>query len=376
MGGYGSEDLKSCLERYSRASWEIVPLLFAEAERTERATPRKRRRVREEGRVPVSRELNMAVTFLIFAIALKTFGSQGILHIAQDVNTFLSFPSFEKAEDLSGVLGYFKDVLLMLGGLMSLTMATGVLVGAIQTRFLFAPKTLKPDLNRINPVEGFKRLFSLRSVVELLKAVMKVGVISIIVYQVLKDRWYEMALLSEMDVEDAFLNLWDVASEVFLKSGIALLALAVFDYIYQRWDYEKSIRMTKQEVKDELKEVEGNPEVKRRQRQMMYDILRRRMMEEVPKADVVITNPTHFAVALKYNPDTMNAPTVVAKGVDHLALKIIEIAKENGVAIVRNPSLARTLYYRVEIGEEIPTEFYKIVAEILVYVYTRKGVRI
>lgn len=315
----------------------------------------------------------MAITFLIFAVVLKIFGPQGIASIVRDVSAFLSL---EETEDLLSALGYFKDILLMIGALMLFTMAAGILVGAIQTRFLLAFKTLRPDLNRINPVEGFKRLFSLRSVVELLKAVMKVVVIGVVVYQVLKDRWYEMVLLSDMELEDTFLNLWDVASEVSLKSGIALLALAVFDYAYQRWDYEKSIRMTKQEVKDEFKEVEGNPEVKRRQRQMMYDILRRRMMEEVPKADVVITNPTHFAVALKYDPDTMNAPTVVAKGVDHLALKIIEIARENGVAIVRNPSLARTLYYRVEIGEEIPVEFYRIVAEVLVYVYTRKGVRI
>ncbi|ABQ46047.1 flagellar biosynthetic protein FlhB [Thermotoga petrophila RKU-10] len=374
MGGSGSEDFSAQLERYSGTSWEIELLLFAEAERTERATPRKRRRVREEGRAPVSRELNMAVTFLVFALALKIFGYQGVERITEDVQAFLSF---EETEDLLvNAVNTFKDVLLIIGAFVVFSMVAGVMIGALQTRFLFAPKALKPDLNRINPIEGFKRLFSLRSLVELLKSVLKVAIVGIVVYQVLKNRWDEMILLTEMNVNDAFANFWDIASEITLKSGMVLLALAVFDYFYQRWEFEKSIRMTKQEVKDELKEVEGNPEIKRRQRQMMYDILRRRMMEEVPKADVVITNPTHFAVALKYDPDTMNAPVVVAKGVDHLALKIIEIAKENDVPVLRNPSLARALYYKTEIGEEIPVEFYRIVAEVLVYVYTKKGVRI
>jgi flagellar biosynthetic protein FlhB len=374
MGGSGSEDFSAQLERYSGTSWEIELLLFAEAERTERATPRKRRRVREEGRAPVSRELNMAVTFLVLALALKIFGYQGVERITEDVQAFLSF---EETEDLLvNAVNTFKDVLLIIGAFVVFSMVAGVMIGALQTRFLFAPKALKPDLNRINPIEGFKRLFSLRSLVELLKSVLKVAIVGIVVYQVLKNRWDEMILLTEMNVNDAFANFWDIASEITLKSGMVLLALAVFDYFYQRWEFEKSIRMTKQEVKDELKEVEGNPEIKRRQRQMMYDILRRRMMEEVPKADVVITNPTHFAVALKYDPDTMNAPVVVAKGVDHLALKIIEIAKENDVPVLRNPSLARALYYKTEIGEEIPVEFYRIVAEVLVYVYTKKGVRI
>lgn len=316
----------------------------------------------------------MAVTFLVLALALKIFGYQGVERITEDVQAFLSF---EETEDLLvNAVNTFKDVLLIIGAFVVFSMVAGVMIGALQTRFLFAPKALKPDLNRINPIEGFKRLFSLRSLVELLKSVLKVAIVGIVVYQVLKNRWDEMILLTEMNVNDAFANFWDIASEITLKSGMVLLALAVFDYFYQRWEFEKSIRMTKQEVKDELKEVEGNPEIKRRQRQMMYDILRRRMMEEVPKADVVITNPTHFAVALKYDPDTMNAPVVVAKGVDHLALKIIEIAKENDVPVLRNPSLARALYYKTEIGEEIPVEFYRIVAEVLVYVYTKKGVRI
>ena len=316
----------------------------------------------------------MAVTFLVFALELKIFGYQGVERITEDVQAFLSF---EETEDLLvNAVNTFKDVLLIIGAFVVFSMVAGVMIGALQTRFLFAPKALKPDLNRINPIEGFKRLFSLRSLVELLKSVLKVAIVGIVVYQVLKNRWDEMILLTEMNVNDAFANFWDIASEITLKSGMVLLALAVFDYFYQRWEFEKSIRMTKQEMKDELKEVEGNPEIKRRQRQMMYDILRRRMMEEVPKADVVITNPTHFAVALKYDPDTMNAPVVVAKGVDHLALKIIEIAKENDVPVLRNPSLARALYYKTEIGEEIPVEFYRIVAEVLVYVYTKKGVRI
>jgi len=313
----------------------------------------------------------MAIVLLLFVVTLGMVGERLLFDLSERLSVFFSLEDYG---DLSMLLaGSLKGILLLLSGLLVIAAVVGVLVGALQTGFLFAPKALKLDFGRLNPVEGFKRMFSLRSIVELLKATLKVGVVGFVAYQVLKDRWKDLVRYSDMEVTEAFSDLWKLLYDISLRCGIALLVLAIFDYFYQRWEYEKNIRMTRQELKDELKEVEGNPEVRRRQRRMMYDILRRRMMEEVPKADVVITNPTHFAVALKYDPDTMSAPTVVAKGVDHIALKIIELAREHGVPIFRNPELARELYYKVNIGEEIPIEFYRIVAEILVRVYSKKG---
>ncbi len=260
--------------------------------------------------------------------------------------------------------------MLLVGGAVLGAMAVGVLIGLFQTRFLISFKAIRFDLNRINPVQGFKRLFSLRSVFELLKALIKVVIVGYIGYSAFKGEWKKMLDYPMMFPQDAAAHMVGVIFSIVIKSGIALLALAIFDYFFQRWEYEKSLRMTKQEVKEEMKDIEGNPEVKRRQRQMMMEILRSRMMQEVPKATVVITNPTHVAVAVKYDREEDEVPTVVAKGKDKLAEKIKEIAREYNIPIVRNPPLAWELYERVELGEEIPPDLYRAVAEVLVYIYS------
>ncbi len=315
----------------------------------------------------------MAAAFLFMTMALMIFGKSLVGYIEAAWENFFSLRNFDDMtwnSLLSRTIGDFKGAALLVGGAVLGAMAIGVLVGLFQTKFLISFKAIKFDLNRINPVQGFKRLFSLRSVFELLKALIKVVIVGYIGYSAFRGEWKKMLSYPMMFPQDAAAHMVSVIFNVVIRSGIALLALAIFDYFFQKWEYEKSLRMTKQEVKEEMKDIEGNPEIKRRQRQMMMEILRSRMMQEVPKATVVITNPTHVAVAIKYDREEDEVPTVVAKGKDKVAEKIKEIAREYNIPIVRNPPLAWELYERVELGEEIPPDLYRAVAEVLVYVYS------
>ena len=192
-------------------------------------------------------------------------------------------------------------------------------------------------------------------------------------YLVIKSNWNDLLLVTSIDPYNGSILIWNITFELMIKCGIALFIVSIADYFYSRYEYEKNIRMTKQEVKEEFKEIEGNPEIKKKQRQIMMQYSMQRMMQEVPEATVVVTNPTHFAVAIKYDVDEMEVPIVIAKGVDNLAQKIKEVARENRVPIVRNPPLARELYFNVEIGDEIPQKLYRAVAEVLAYVYSLKG---
>ena len=319
----------------------------------------------------------MAVSFLFMASALMILGGRLFQGIESAWETFFSLDGFDELGRTSLVhlvIQRFRDSAILVGGIVLGAMGVGVLTGAMQTRFLVAFKAIKFDLSRINPVQGFKRLFSLRSLFELLKALIKVGIVGYVGYAAFKEKWGEMLEYPMMFPADSFSHMLDVLSSVVIKVGIALLALAVFDYFFQRWEYEKSLMMTKQEVKEEMKDIEGNPEVKRRQRQMMMEILRSRMIQEVPKATVVVTNPTHIAVAIKYDREEDEVPIVVAKGKNEIAEKIKEVAREYNIPIVRNPPLAWELYERVELGEEIPPDLYRAVAEVLVYVYSLREV--
>ena len=246
----------------------------------------------------------------------------------------------------------------------------------LQTRFLIAPKALKIDFSRLNPVEGLRRMFSLRSVMEFLKNILKIAFIGVIAFSFLRSEWDNFFLMPFLSLEESTKRMLYDIFQIALRCGVALLAIGVFDYFYQRWEFERSIKMTKQEVKEEYKEVEGNPEIKRRQRQVMTEIMRRRMLQEVPEATVVITNPEHIAVALKYDIDEMEAPVVVAKGAGEIAQKIKQIARENDVPIIENPPLARAIYKMSEIGDEIPMELYRAVAEVIAQVYRMKRVEV
>ncbi|KAF2957617.1 flagellar biosynthetic protein FlhB [Thermotoga sp. Ku-13t] len=344
--------------------------LFADPDRTEKPTPRRRRKAREEGQVAVSRELNMAVGFLAATIALKLLLPQLSRTLMNASVPFFSLEPVDEETLSSFVFHLFRDPLVLLILLMSIVALVSIIVGALQTKFLFSFKPLKFDLNRINPIDGLKRMFSLRNLFELFKTIVKLAIVGYVSYSLIKQRYSELPRLSDVEPHASVWYLADLVSTLMLRCAIAMLVLALVDYLFQRWEFEKSLRMTRQELKEEFKEVEGNPEVKRRQREIMMRLARSRMLQKVPEADVVITNPTHVAVALQYDSENMEAPEVIAKGADEVAKKIVEIATKSGVPIVRNPQVAWELFKSCEVGEQIPPNLYRAVAEILAYVYS------
>jgi len=234
---------------------------------------------------------------------------------------------------------------------------------------LFTLEPLKPKFNRLNPIRGFQRLMSMQGLVELAKAALKLTVVGYVTYGTLRDNFGVLLQSLEQSPLKAATDIWRILYNVALKVCMLLLVVAVLDLYYQRYQHRKSLRMSKKEVKDEIKQQEGNPQIKGKIRQRQRQIAMRRMMQEVPKADVVITNPTHYAVALRYDARTMSAPVVVAKGEGFIAARIKEIAKEHNVAIVENKPLAQALYRTVEIGEVIPAKLFQAVAEVLAFVY-------
>ncbi len=313
----------------------------------------------------------MAVSFLTGTIVMKFIMQRLIDFSILGSIPFLSLDGFDFLDDISSrTYHIFNNVLLMLAVLFFSIAISGIVIGAMQTRFLLSFKPLKADLKRINPIEGFKRMFSTRSLFELAKSIFKMIIVGYVAYTVIKPKFNSFSLYSDVQLSDSMKFIFNLVYEVMLKCSIALLVLAIIDYFYQRWEFEKSIRMTKQELKEEYREIEGSPEIKRRQREIMARLSRGRMLQQVPQADVVITNPTHIAVALKYDPDEMEAPVVLAKGTDEIAKKIVEIARQNGIPVVQNPEVARQLYKMTDIGEQIPSGLYRAVAEILAYVYS------
>lgn len=360
----------------------LIPVnlqLFADSgEKTEKATPRKRRKAREEGQVLQSKEITSALVLLCMFVALRVFGSymyEGILEI---FNVFFTrWQEVEEIYSVKGMVRIYSQVgiafLKIIIPVLAVALITGLLAGYSQVGFLFTTKTLQIKLNRLNPLSGLKRIFSVRSLTELIKAVFKITVVGLIGFSYLKSEVRNILKAMDMDVVGIATYIGVTATNVAIRMCIALLALGVLDYGYQWWEYEKNLRMTKQELKEEYKQTEGNPEIKSKIKQKQRQISLRRMMQSVPEADVVITNPTHYAVAIKYDIKISDAPVVLAKGQDYMALRIKEKARENGIEIVENKSLARTLYSTVEIGEKIPPDLYQAVAEVLAFVYGLKN---
>ncbi len=345
-------------------------------ERTEQATPRRRQEAREKGNVAKSREIP-SVLVLLISLLVFHFTSQWMLG---EFFGFMRF-FFGHASELrltdNGVSYLFFMVLKFLAGVLFPVML-GVFVAALlgnflQIGFLWTTEPLTPKFDRLDPFKGFKRLFSIQSFAELLRSILKILIVGYVAYLTVKHRYQQLPGLVVLDVSDILKFSMMVSFDILYRTCWVLLVLAILDYGFQRWQYEKDLRMSKQEIKDEFKQREGDPLIKARIRKMQREIARRRMMEAVPKADVVITNPTHLAVALQYGAgETMRAPKVVAKGAGFLSTKIRDVAKKHGVPLVENKPLAQTLYKGVEIGEEIPEALYKAVAEVLAYVYRLK----
>lgn len=250
-----------------------------------------------------------------------------------------------------------------------ISMAVGIVATGVQTRFLFTMKPVGFKLKNLSPLNGIKKMFSMKNLVELLKAAAKMIILTVVLYQILKEEIVIIAQMMDMSPAAGFVYVLNEIMGMVLKIGLVFAVIAGFDYFYQRWSYEKKLMMTKEEVKEEYKQTEGDPKIKGKIRSLQQSMARSRMMQAVPNADVIIRNPTHFAVALKYEINHDNAPILIAKGQDLVALRIVEIAEQNHVTVIENKPLARGIYASTPLNSEIPAEYYGVVAEILVKVF-------
>lgn len=352
-----------------------MDLQWFAGERTEPATPRRREEARKKGQVARSGEIGLAVTLLAaFAAIRLMLGAGGQRLVSYTEATLTNFATGELTMVTVGELMQtaLTTSLAVLAPVLLAVFVAGFVTDAAQVGLRFAPAALNMDFNRINPAGGFKRIFSRRSVFALFKSLAKAALLGFVVYRIIRQNTERYMLLPQVPLGDAIAVIGESLSALFWQVGLLLLVLAALDYWHQRREFEESIKMTKAEVKRELRESEGDPQIKARVRERQRAIARRRMMQDVAQADVVITNPTHFAVALRYEKEK-GAPEVVGKGQGHIALRMREVAAENRVPLVENPPLARGLYRAVEVGDLIPAEFYQAVAEVLAFVYRQRG---
>jgi len=346
-------------------------------ERTEKATPKRRRESRKKGQVAQSREipsvliLMTALGFFYFAGSWMFWNlSEFIGGVYQNLDTL----RFNTATDVSVLsVDIFKKLFSVLIPFFLPILIAATVANIGQVGFEVHSDPITPKLSKLNPISGVKKLFSIKSLVELAKSILKILIIGGIAYGLIKGQMEGFPPLMQLSVAEILLFIAQAAFKILFLACLALIILAFLDFVYQRWQYEENLKMTKQEVKDERKQAEGDPKVKGRIRKVQMEMAQRRMMEAVPEADVVITNPIHLAVALKFEASKMHAPTVIAKGSGHIAERIKEIARNHQVPIVEDKPLAQTLFKMVEIGEFIPEELYRAVAEILAYVYRIKG---
>lgn len=362
---------------------ELNLQLFAgdSGDKTEPATAKKLEDARKEGKVAKSKELTAAFDLITLFLVMKFFLSyigEHLLNIFKIVYGGIGRYADEEVNKFSSkvVMSMFMDVniemLYIVLPIFIFGFVITFLLSVVQVGWKIAPKTLQPKLSKFNPINGFKRILSKDSFFELFKSIIKIGLIFLIAYFSIKDEREKIFILYKMQLNQALALVGDIIVNTGLKISICYLIVGLSDFIFQKLKFKRDMKMSKQEVKDEFKNTEGDPQTKGRQRRVMQEASQRRMMQSVPKADVVITNPTHYAVALSYDKESKGAPIVVAKGENYLAQKIKEVAKENNVEIVENKPLARTLYANVEINEEIPPELYQAVAEILASIYHKR----
>jgi flagellar biosynthetic protein FlhB len=356
---------------------------FAEgADKTEEPTTKKLKDARMEGQVARSKELITASGLATFFIILKVFtGYIGESFIRNLIKTFNSIDKFSREEvTIASISSILKDtiVTIIIIGIpvFITTMVISFVVILFQVKWQISGKAMIPKFSKLNPVNGLKRIITKDKIVELIIEIIKIVIVSYLAYSTLKNEWKTLLILYSIDLKQAILLVGNLAINLGLKISMVFLVIGLGDLIYQKLKFKKDMRMTKQEVKDEFKNTEGDPVIKNKIRAKMREVSQRRMMQALPTADVVITNPTHLAAAIKYDKTTSEAPILIAKGADYLAQKIKEAAKENHIEIVENKPLARMLYYNVEIGAQIPPELYQMTAEVLAYVYGLKNKKI
>ena len=348
-------------------------------EKTEEPTAKKIDDSRKEGQVAKSKEISTAASLLAVFLCLKIFmGFLGERLIGvffnfwdeMDVYANSAFNSFTVVQIMTDGILY---ILITCLPFFVISLLVAFLSQKVQFKWMVTTKPLEPKLSKMNPISGFKRMFSKQALFELVLSIVKIAIIYAVCQSVIKDNLSVLLTLYDLDIEASLAILFDIVMDLGIKVSLVYFILALADLFFQKWKHKQDLRMTKQEIKEEYKNQEGDPKIKSQQRQRMQQASRRRMMQSIPEADVVITNPTHFAVALKYDNTVNQAPMVVAKGADYLAFKIKEIAKENDVVIYEDKPLARMLYSNVDIGREIPAELYQAVAEVLAYVYGEKN---
>jgi len=351
--------------------------LFAADEKTEKPSAKKRRDAREEGQILQSKEFNTVASLFACFFGLKIFGGF--------MNTELSKLMVDIFREISNVEIFLNPNNLMINFLKILTIFSiitapillvafmaALLMNYMQVGFLFTTKTLKIKLNRLNPIEGFKKMFSKRALVELVKSVLKIILVGYVSINYANSQVVRMINYSNMNILDAFVNFSNLIYNFILRILGVLLLLSFMDYFFKWREHEKNLKMSKQELKEEYKQSEGDPFIKGKIKEKQRKVAMSRMMQDIPKADVIITNPTHYAIAIKYDKNSFEAPYVIGKGVDIIAGNIKKIAKENDIPIVENKLLARTIYHTTEIGDVITEDLYEAVAEILAYVYSLK----
>jgi flagellar biosynthetic protein FlhB len=345
-------------------------------EKTESPSDKRRQEAREKGTVAKSTEVNSVLVLLTAVLMLKVTGPWMQNELLMLIERFILF-SFKKDIGMDqlillfreAIVIFFKCSLPVIGSILFI----GVVANVIQFGFLFTLKPVMPNFQKINPLSGFQRLFSMRSIVELIKNLLKLTIISIVAWITIKSAFNQMVMLADASILIIWAFILKTSFDIIIRISLVLIIIAIFDYVWQRFEHEKQMKMTKQEVKEERKQMDGDPMVKSRIRSLQREMARRRMMEQVPKATVVVTNPTHIAIAIRYEPLESDTPIVVAKGKRLIAAKIKQTAKEHGIPIVEDKPLARAMYDKVVEGSPIPVEFFTAIAEILAYVFKLKN---
>lgn len=352
-------------------------------EKTEKATEHKRREERKKGNVMQSKDVVTAAFILIIFCVLKVMMKMMIAVSERSFDYWFSLAGSGMDDQRIDGMPFYSKLMLEIGKVLLIcagpTLIVSILVTVIatgaQTKFLFSTESIKFKISKLNPISGIKKMFSLSSVFELAKSILKLVILAVVVYGEVKKRIPDIARLFDMEIASSMMYMLDTIFSIVIKVAAVFVGVAVVDVLFQYFKFEKDMRMTKQEVKEEFKNLEGDPQVKGKRRQIQRQMAMSRMMDSVPESDVVIRNPTHFAVAIKYDKNKNNAPIVLAKGADNLAKKIVGIAEEHKIIMVENKPLARGLYDSVDVGREIPPEFYHAVAEVLSFVYGLQGRR-
>lgn len=350
-----------------------LDLQFFAGEKTEKATPKKRQDSRKKGQVLKSQDVTAAIA--LFSIFLFLFFAAGFmrdnffLFFRESFTRFMQIHKLDIEQVMLIYMSIIKQMAIILLPIMLIAVVASVAANLLQFGLLFTTETLKFDLKKIDPIKGLKRMFSLKAIIELIKSVLKISFIGSVTTFIVWTNFGKVLDLAFSTPQIILITLAKLVGMMGLLASLMLLFISLLDFAYQKYDYEKNLKMSKQDIKDEYKNSEGDPLIKSQIKQRQREMAMRRMMQEIPQADVVITNPTHFAIALKYDEEQMDSPIVIGKGADFVAQKIKLIAKEHDIVMVENRQLARAMYDQVEIGDRIPEEFFKAVAEILAYVY-------